>query len=68
MQKENVLLTKRRKSFRDNIKSVTEIPDLLSVQKESFNLLVQSDIEPEKRENIGLEKVFRASFPIEDLA
>ena len=48
MQKENVLLTKRRKSFRDNIKSVTEIPDLLSVQKESFNLLVQSDIEPEK--------------------
>ena len=66
MQKENILLTKHRKSFRNSIKSVTDIPDLLSVQKESFNLLVQADVDPEKRENIGLQKVFKASFPIED--
>ena len=66
MQKENILLTKHRKSFRDSIKSVTDIPDLLSVQKESFNLLVQAAVDPDKRENIGLQKVFKASFPIED--
>ena len=66
MQKENILLTKHRKSFRDSIKSVTDIPDLLSVQKESFNLLVQAAVNPDKRENIGLQKVFKASFPIED--
>ena len=66
MQKENILLTKKRKSFRDTAQSVTEIPDLLSVQKESFNLLVQADLSSKDRENIGLEKVFRASFPIDD--
>ncbi len=66
MHKENILLTKRRKSFRDRLKTVTDIPDLLSVQKESFNLLIQADVDPDKRENIGLEKVFRASFPIDD--
>ena len=66
MQKENILLTKHRKSFKNSLKSVTDIPDLLSVQKESFNLLVQADIDPDKRENIGLQKVFKASFPIED--
>ena len=49
MQKENILLTKHRKSFRDSIKSVTDIPDLLSVQKESFNLLVQAGVDPDKR-------------------
>ena len=66
MQKENILLTKKRKSFRDTAQSVTEIPDLLSVQKESFNLLIQADLSSKDRDNIGLEKVFRASFPIDD--
>jgi DNA-directed RNA polymerase subunit beta len=66
LQKENILLTKKRKSFRDTAQSVTEIPDLLSVQKESFNLLIQADLSSKDRDNIGLEKVFRASFPIDD--
>ena len=59
MQKENILLTKHRKSFKNSLKSVTDIPDLLSVQKESFNLLVQADIDPDKR--VDLIDIFRPS-------
>ena len=62
MQKENILLTNVERVLEIQLKSVTEIPDLLSVQKESFNLLVQADISSKDRDNIGLEKVFRGIF------
>ena len=76
MYKENILLTKRRKTFSRKSVSTTEIPDLLSVQRDSFGLLIQADKGPrepnqeegtyEKRDEIGLEKVFQSSFPIDD--
>ena len=76
MYKENILLTKRRKTFSRKSVGSTEIPDLLSVQRDSFGLLIQADKGPkepnqeegtyEKRDNIGLEKVFQSSFPIDD--
>lgn len=43
-----------------------EIPDLLKVQKESFNNFIQKNILPNKRENSGLQGVFNGIFPIED--
>lgn len=44
-----------------------EIPNLLSMQKNSYAKFLQKDIHPQKRdEDVGLEKVFRHHFPIED--
>ena len=66
MYKDNILLTKKRISFSNKSENKTDTPDLLSVQKESFDNLIQKGLDPASRLNIGLEKVFKASFPIED--
>jgi DNA-directed RNA polymerase subunit beta len=42
------------------------VPDLLDIQLESWESFLQEDILPEKRENKGLEAVFRNMFPVED--
>jgi len=44
---------------------VMDIPDLLSVQLESFETFLQAEAPPQQRQNQGLEGVFRAIFPIE---
>jgi DNA-directed RNA polymerase subunit beta len=54
-----------RQSF-SKIKKVIDIPDLLSMQFDSFNRFIQADKPADKRENIGLEKAFRSIFPIVD--
>jgi DNA-directed RNA polymerase subunit beta len=41
-----------------------DIPDLIRVQKESYERFLQKDVPPEKRDEIGLEAVFRSIFPI----
>lgn len=49
-----------------HIKSVLDIPDLLAVQKDSFEEFLQLNVPPAERENKGLEQVFRQNFPITD--
>jgi len=46
--------------------SVIPIPDLLDIQLASFEDFLQEDVLPEKRENKGLEAVFKNMFPVED--
>ncbi|MBM3314402.1 DNA-directed RNA polymerase subunit beta [candidate division WOR-3 bacterium] len=46
--------------------SYLEIPNLLSLQLDSFFDFVQHEVEPSKRVPRGLEGVFRETFPIED--
>jgi len=41
------------------------IPDLLYIQKKSYEDFLQKDIPPEKRERKGLEEIFRKVFPVE---
>ncbi len=53
-----------RKSF-GKIKEVVSLPNLIEIQSKSFNDFVQLDFLPSERKNIGLEKVFRDTFPIE---
>ncbi len=48
------------------IKNYIDPPDFLDVQKQSFQKFIQKDILPEKRLNIGLQKVFKDVFPIQD--
>ena len=45
---------------------VIEIPNLLEIQKESFERFLQPNVELEKRENVGLQAVFNSVFPIKD--
>ncbi|KKQ49761.1 MAG: DNA-directed RNA polymerase subunit beta [candidate division TM6 bacterium GW2011_GWF2_38_10] len=52
-----------RKSF-SKIKEVVSLPNLIEIQSKSFNNFVQLDCLPSERRNIGLEKVFRDTFPI----
>ncbi|MBF0100717.1 MAG: DNA-directed RNA polymerase subunit beta [Desulfobacterales bacterium] len=47
-------------------KKIAEIPDLISIQRESYNRFLQMDIPPEKRKDFGLEAVFKSVFPIKD--
>jgi len=49
-----------------NLEEVVNIPDLLGLQVNSMEAFLQEEVLPEKRENIGLEAVFRNIFPIED--
>lgn len=53
-----------RKSF-GKIKEVATLPNLIEVQSKSFNDFIQLDCLPSERENIGLEKVLRDTFPVE---
>ncbi|OYD14454.1 DNA-directed RNA polymerase subunit beta [candidate division WOR-3 bacterium JGI_Cruoil_03_44_89] len=54
-----------RKSF-GKIKVVLSLPNLIEIQLSSFKKFLQKEIAPEKRENCGLEAIFRESFPTED--
>lgn len=44
-----------------------EIPNLLSLQLNSFADFIQAGIEPSKRKRRGLELVFQETFPVEDV-
>jgi DNA-directed RNA polymerase subunit beta len=42
------------------------IPNLIEVQRESYNRFLQMDLIPEERENVGLQSVFGSIFPVSD--
>lgn len=48
------------------IKSYIDPPNFLDIQKKSYQKFLQIDVPVEKRKNIGLHKVFRDVFPIQD--
>jgi DNA-directed RNA polymerase subunit beta len=54
-----------RKDF-SKIPRILEIPNLIEIQKDSFERFLQTSIEPEKRERTGLQAVFQSVFPIRD--
>jgi DNA-directed RNA polymerase subunit beta len=43
-----------------------EVPNLISIQRNSFERFLQAQVEPEAREDIGLQAVFKSVFPIRD--
>jgi len=48
------------------ISRLLDIPNLIAIQKQSFERFLQVHVEPEKRENAGLQAVFNSVFPITD--
>ncbi|RPH71121.1 MAG: DNA-directed RNA polymerase subunit beta [Myxococcaceae bacterium] len=54
-----------RKSFA-KIQKIIEIPNLINIQKQSYEKFLQADVAPDKREDVGLQGVFKSVFPIRD--
>ncbi|MDQ2855115.1 MAG: DNA-directed RNA polymerase subunit beta, partial [Acidobacteriota bacterium] len=48
------------------IKTAVQIPNLIEIQRESYNRFLQMDLLTEERESTGLQAVFRSVFPISD--
>jgi DNA-directed RNA polymerase subunit beta len=54
-----------RRSF-GRIKRIIDLPYLIEIQKNSYELFLQKDSSPAQRDNIGLQEVFKSVFPIKD--
>jgi len=48
------------------IATAVRIPNLIEIQRESYNRFLQMDLLPEEREGTGLQAVFQSVFPISD--
>ena len=60
-----------RKRVRHNFGSINEVapmPNLIEVQRSSYELFLQKDIAAHEREDLGLQEVFTSVFPINDFA
>src|SRR5437868_2347996 len=54
-----------RKNFA-KIQKIIDIPNLIDIQKHSYDKFLQADIAPEQREDSRLQGVFKSVFPIKD--
>lgn len=63
------LLTRNieRKDF-GKISKVAEVPNLIAVQKNSYDEFLQINVSPDARKNTGLQAVFKSVLPIEGYA
>ena len=59
---------KRIRRFFGHIESVAPMPNLIEVQKSSYENFLQRNIAAAKRTQSGLQEVFRGVFPIKDFA
>ena len=56
-----------RKSF-GRIPETTPMPNLIDVQRASYDAFLQMHVSPDSRTNSGLQEVFKSVFPIDDFA
>jgi DNA-directed RNA polymerase subunit beta len=54
-----------RRSF-GRIRKIIDLPYLIEIQKNSYDLFLQKDAAPLERQSIGLQEVFKSVFPIKD--
>jgi len=54
-----------RKSF-SKIQKILDLPNLIDIQRKSYERFLQSRVRPEAREDVGLQGVFKSVFPIQD--
>ena len=47
-------------------KCIVDVPNLIDIQRRSYDAFLQADVPPEKRTETGLQGVFRSIFPIRD--
>src|SRR3974377_1419768 len=56
-----------RKSF-GRVPEVAPMPNLIEVQKSSYDHFLQMGVAPEQRTGVGLQEVFKSVFPIRDFS
>ena len=54
-----------RRSF-GRIRKIIDLPYLIEIQKNSYDLFLQRASSPAERQNMGLQEVFKSVFPIKD--
>ncbi|WIY27243.1 DNA-directed RNA polymerase subunit beta [Parasedimentitalea psychrophila] len=57
---------KRLRTYYGKIREVLEMPNLIEVQKSSYDLFLRSGDEPQPMEGEGINGVFQSVFPIKD--
>ncbi len=57
---------KRLRKFYGKIREVLEMPNLIEVQKSSYDLFLKSGDQPEPTDGDGIQGVFQSVFPIKD--
>src|SRR3546814_16032675 len=60
-----------RKRVRKNFGRIAEVapmPNLIEVQKSSYDAFLQLGVAPEKRADVGLQEGFKSVFPIRDFS
>ncbi|HXP88897.1 MAG TPA: DNA-directed RNA polymerase subunit beta [Bryobacteraceae bacterium] len=65
MQTPENVAVRERVDF-SKIKTTIPIPNLIEVQKKSYERFLQMDLLPQERDDTGLESVFKSVFPISD--
>src|SRR5689334_19594754 len=56
----------RHRANLGRVRPIVDIPNLIDIQKSSYDKFLQSELAPRERKEIGLESVFRSVFPIKD--
>jgi DNA-directed RNA polymerase subunit beta len=67
MKEMNGVRRRVRRNF-GKIGKTIDIPNLIEVQKHSYELFLQMDVKPEDREDTGLQSPFKSVFPIQDFS
>src|SRR6266705_2086810 len=50
------------------INKIIDIPNLIDIQKQSYEKFLQKDVPQDQREDVGLQGVFKSVFPIKDFS
>ncbi len=62
----SLLTNKRTRKEFGSRRKIIDIPDLIGMQRNSYEGFLQRDVPPEDREEKGLHAVFKSVFPIKD--
>ena len=57
---------RKRKDY-SKLPKILELPNLLEVQKTSYNNFLQKGVAPKDRKNVGLQSVFNEVFPMQSI-
>ena len=49
-----------------NVRRIVDVPNLIDIQKSSYDKFLQMHVPPNDRDDVGLQGVFRSVFPIKD--
>ena len=58
---------KLRRNFR-SIEEIAPMPNLIKIQRQSYQSFLQMNVDHAKRIDVGLQEVFKSVFPINDFS